>query len=51
MINESITIIDENDINFNEDLFYINDTLKGYIHSIKYEIEKNIELFELPAEK
>ena len=45
-INETITIISEDDISFNDNIFYINDTLKGYIHLIKYEIEKNIDLWE-----
>jgi len=45
-INETITILDENDISFNDNIFYINDTLKGYIHLIKKEIEINLELWE-----
>ena len=38
-INETIVNIDEKDIMFNDNIFYINNTLKGYIHLIKKEIE------------
>jgi 23S rRNA U2552 (ribose-2'-O)-methylase RlmE/FtsJ len=46
-INEIITIINNNDISFNENIFYINKTLKNYIHSIKKEIEPNLHLWEV----
>ena len=40
-INEIITIIDVVDIEFNQNIFYINKTLKKYIHSIKVSIMRN----------
>uniref|UniRef100_A0A6C0ETD7 Ribosomal RNA methyltransferase FtsJ domain-containing protein n=1 Tax=viral metagenome TaxID=1070528 RepID=A0A6C0ETD7_9ZZZZ len=45
-INEIITIINKEDIIFNKDINYINNTLKLYIHSIKEEIDPYIELWE-----
>jgi 23S rRNA U2552 (ribose-2'-O)-methylase RlmE/FtsJ len=45
-INETIALIDEKDIMMNDNIFYINNTLKGYIHLIKKEIETNIDLWE-----
>ena len=41
-----IALIDEKDIMMNDNIFYINNTLKGYNHLIKKEIETNIDLWE-----
>jgi 23S rRNA U2552 (ribose-2'-O)-methylase RlmE/FtsJ len=45
-ISDVITIIHDIDIKNNEDMFYINETLRNYTHNIKLEINPLIELWE-----
>jgi len=44
---EIITIIKEIDLSFDEEMIYINETLKKYTHSVKLEIEKVIKEWEI----
>jgi 23S rRNA U2552 (ribose-2'-O)-methylase RlmE/FtsJ len=44
---EIITIIKELDLKFDGDIYYINDTLKKYTHSVKLEIEKVLKEWDM----